>query len=357
MPKMQKPTATRSSGGAKVKGMPEEAPRGVSNEEYASRVRMATRKPKNAITVTFSEMDSYRQCPLKHKWSYKDGWREPAREGSALTRGSLYHEVMEAHYTLIQEGYRAPLDEFRQFMLEEFLIDKTGHQSEDQEIVEWMYDGYLECYGLDDDWEPVLIESAGEVRLRDEKGKPTKFYLRFKIDLVVRDRKTGHLWLVDHKSASNLSRETEIDMQEQFRLYAWALRQLDIPIAGIIRSDARTKRNKTPMKLEQRFRRVTTFMSDEEGDRIALDLLNTAKAAYSPHTPVYAAPMPDMCSWRCPFLGVHLAWRRGLADEDTLMRDFGLFKTEEKHREYADGPVATAIRQGRAGLPGGPSDG
>lgn len=337
MPRMQRHTDTPTSGK-------------VNTMDYTNKVKFIDRKPKDAVVVTFSEMDSFRQCPLKHKWSYKDGWREEAKVGGALHRGSLWHEVMETHYTLIQEGMAGTPEQMKEFMLREFLVDDAGNQNVDQETVEWMYDGYLECYGLDSGWEPVLIESAGEVRLTNEQGKPTKFFLRFKIDLVVREVSTGHLWLVDHKSASNLSRETEIDLQEQFRLYTWALRKLGVPIHGIIRSDARTKRNKTPMTLDQRFKRVTTFMSDQEGEHIAQDMLTTARAAYSHNSPTYAAPMPDLCSWRCSFLNVHLAWRRGLADEETLMKDFGFFKTDMKHREYEDGAVAKAIREGRVEL-------
>ena len=340
MPKMPKPTVIHTSGKTKQ----------MDYKQAEAKVQMIDRKPKNAQVVTFSEMDTYRQCPLKHKWSYLDGWRSEAKVGGPLSRGSLWHDVMESHYTLIREGAKGSLDDYRQFMLQHFLTDEAGKQNVDQELVEWMYDGHLEHWGLDDHWEPILIEQAGEVRLRNEQGRATRFFLRFKIDLVVRDKATGLLWLVDHKSAATLSREVEIDLAEQFRLYAWALRQLGIPIHGMIRSDARTKRNKGPMKLEDRYRRVTTFMSEEEGDRIAQDFLRAAQSAYSKQIPVYASPDPSTCSWKCDFLGVHLAARRGLAEPETLMKDFGKFKTEVKHREYEDGPVAVQIRQGRLGL-------
>ena len=317
--------------------------------DFEAMVRMFDRKPRNAITVTYSELDAFRQCPLKHQWSYVDKYRNDPGEGSALSRGSLWHRVMEAHYLLLQD--HPEWDEetparFKQFMLQHILTDEAGGQSEDQELIEWMYDGYLEMYGPDSQWEPILVEQAGEVRLRTPDGKPTKFFLRFKIDMVARDRHTGALWLFDHKSASMFGRDTEIELDDQFRLYTWALRQLGVPIHGVIRSDARTKRNKGPMELENRFRRVLTFCSDLEADNVAQDALQAAKAAYLPNRPVYPSPAPDRCSWRCNYREPCIARRKGLGTSEQLMKDFQFFQTSDKHREYALDPVAEGIRDG-----------
>ena len=323
MPRIQRPTDTPTSG-----------------------VGMIEDKPDNAIVVTYSELDTFRQCPLKHDWSYRKKWRREPEEGSPLKKGSLWHSVMESHYLLVQRG-ETDLDHLRQFMLQHLLTDQYGQQSPDQELIEWMYDGYLECYGVDSDWEPVLIEQAGEVPLRDAIGRRGRYFLRFKIDLVWRERSTGRLWLVDHKTASSFSRETEIELDDQFRLYTWALRESGVPIFGIIRSDARTKRNKTPMTLDQRFRRTQTFCTEEEGRRVAEDAMRAARAAYSAHLPVYASAAPDRCTWRCDFLQAHLAYRRGISDEETILRDFGFKQVPSKHREYLPDPVAEAIRQGK----------
>lgn len=340
-----------------------ETPRG-GWEYLESLVHLAEDRPDDAVVVTYSELDSFRQCPLKHRWSYREKYRREPKVGSALSRGTLWHQVMECHYLLLRDlADRQPADrgtgkptapgvtdQLMQFALQQFLVDQSGAQNEDQEKVEWIYQGYLEAYGIDEDWEPVVVEQAGEVPL-DEDGR---YWLRFKVDLVVRDRRTGMLWLVDHKTASQFSKPTEIELDDQFRLYTWALRKLGVPVEGIVRSDSRTQRNKGPMTLEQRFRRVTSYCSEVEGANVAADALRAARAAYEsapdqdgkPLIPIYASPAPDRCVWRCDYLQVHLDLRRGLGTEEQLLRDFGFTRSDEKHREYAEDPVATQIRQG-----------
>ena len=320
---------------------------------------MITNKPKNAQVVTYSELDTFRQCPLKHQWSYVDKYRKDPGVGSALHRGTLWHQVMESHYLLVQEvdpevvarrGWSVVRQALKQFALQHFLTDEAGNQNEDQQLVEWMYDGYLERYGLDLDWEPLAVEDAGEVRFRDENGRATRFFLRFKIDMVVRQRSTGTLWLVDHKTTSMFAKESEIELDEQFRLYTWALRQMGVPIHGVIRSDSRTRRNKGPMELDQRFRRVSTFVTEVEAHNVAQDALRAAKAAYQGNRQVYASPAPDRCVWRCDYQQVHIAQRKGLGSSEVLMKDFGFRRSEIKHREYAPDPVASAIRSGDLSL-------
>lgn len=248
--------------------------------------------------MTYSELDTYRQCPLKHKWSYKDRWVKPPEVGSPLSRGSLWHLVMECHYTWLQRFPNDPKVNpafLKKWIDQHLLYDEAGNQNEDQELVEWMYDGYLDCYGVDPDWSLVQIESANQVELpQPEGGQFRTFNLRFKNDLLIRSRKSGQLWLVDHKSARDFTRQTEIDVDDQFGLYTWALRKLGFPVVGTIRSDARTQRNKSPMTLEQRFRRVSTYRTDQELENIARDAYATASAAWG-DTPLHSSPAPDRC--------------------------------------------------------------
>lgn len=316
---------------------------------YEAMMGLRDDKPEDAIVVTYSELDTFRQCPLKHKWSYRDKYRKNPGVGSALTRGSLWHAVMESHYLLIRHlpARQVTTERLMDFALQNFLVDQVGGQDEDQERVEWMYQGYLEYYGLDDEWEPVVIEQAGEVPLNEDES----IWLRFKVDLVVKSKKNGTLWLLDHKTTAMFGKQSEIDLDEQFRLYTWALRKLGIPIHGIIRSDARSKRNKGPMALDNRFKRVTSFCSELEGQNVADDALRAAQAAYLSDAPIYASPAPDRCTWRCDYLQVHLGVRRGLGTEEQMLRDFGFTQSDEKHREYAEDPIATRIRSGEIEFP------
>lgn len=315
-----------------------------SSARKASRPKART----SSEVVTYSELDTYRQCPLKHKWSYKDRWVKPPQVGSPLSRGSLWHLVLECHYTWLQRfpnSAKVNPGFLMQWMRQNLLYDEAGNQNEDQVLVEWMYDGYLDCYGVDPDWELVQIEQANQVALPAPEGH-RPFLLRFKNDLLVKDSASGQLWLVDHKSARDFTRQTEIDVDDQFGLYTWALRQLGYPVVGTIRSDARTQRNKSPMSLEQRFRRVQTYRTDKELDNIARDAYATASAAWG-STPLHSSPAPDRCSWRCDFLQAHLMFRKGVAPEATILSDFGFEVNAKKHREYETDPAVERIPQAK----------
>lgn len=292
------------------------------------------------VVVTYSELDTFRQCPLKHKLSYVEGWREEPKVGSPLSRGALWHNAMELHYTWLRRHPNIELSQIRKFVGKHLLIDpQTGEQNEDQRLVEWMLEGHHQCYAKDPQWELVEIEAAHRVRL----GPPnSRFYLQFKIDLLVRDKRTNQLWLVDHKSARDFSRQVEIDIDDQFGLYTWGLRQLGVDVMGTIRSDARTQRNKGQMTMDQRFRRVPTFRTNVELNRIAADAYDCARSAYSGHRVVYSAPAPDRCAWRCSYLQAHLMIRKGFELNQALV-DFGFQRSETKHREYAANPLLDLI--------------
>ncbi|HEU5046102.1 MAG TPA: PD-(D/E)XK nuclease family protein [Nocardioidaceae bacterium] len=308
------------------------------------------------ITVSYSELDAFRQCGLKHALNYLQLWSRPPGEGTPLSRGSAWHEILQTHYLTIRrhrtgqdkqgnpKWIEHPNTALRTRMLTEcvetvtrlHLVDQhTGEQTEQQELLAWMYQGYLDQYGIDEPWQILGVERAGSVWLLTERGGRSRFRLKYKIDLVIRDLQTNQLKVVDHKSAANFSRPAEIDIDDQFGLYNWAYwrEHGQRPIA-VIRSDARTQRNKGPMKLEDRFRRVQTFRSDAELENIALDAYRTAKAAYSPSRDVYSSPAPDRCTWRCDYLEAHLAARKGIAPMDTVLADFGFERRAVKHQEY-----------------------
>ena len=295
--------------------------------------------PDDHVVVTYSEMDTFRQCPLKHHWAYRERWAKTPKVGSALAKGTLWHNVLETHYEMIRRGETDP-DKLRAFALREYLIDPdNGQQDADQVLIEWMYDGYVEHYGTDPEWEILATEVAGQVPLPHESGR---YHLRFKIDMLVRQRSTGKVWLVDHKSARDFTRQAEIDIDDQFGLYTWALRKLGIPVFGFIRSDTRTQRNKGPMTAEQRFRRVLTYRTGTELRNIAADAADTADHAWGGEPVRHSSPAPDRCTWRCDFLEAHLMVRKG-ADEERVLPDFGFHQNEKKHREYEPNPALSAL--------------
>lgn len=303
--------------------------------------------PTPIVVVSYSELDTFRQCPLKHQWSYVERWQRPTEPGGALSRGTLWHKVMEAHYRelmVLQGRGKLPKrpnsvtmakkweQECRRAVAPLLCNPITGEQTGDQELIAWMYEGYLEQWGLDtgdsdfpdgNNWRILAVEVADVMPMPLPNGNPsTRYHLKTKIDLVVQDLSDQSIHVVDHKSGGTLPWDKDLDLDDQFPLYVLMLRlNRKLPVAGTIYNAARTQRNKGPMKLVDRFGRYPRVHPDEELRSVARDCL--AAAVTSRRKPpaglgVYSAPNPQQCSWKCDFRDTHLLVRRGVPHTATL---------------------------------------
>lgn len=302
-------------------------------------------KPEEVQIVSYSELDTFRQCPLKHHLLYQRRWTKPTKEGSALDKGSLYHLVMEAHYRTLknfQDPHRGripksmrqeALDRAREEAMEFLVHPITGEQSEVQELIEWMYDGYVENYGVDEDWRVVGVEHQIIQPLPDPAGNPSRYHLKMKIDLLVREWSTGNLWVIDHKSGSNLPSKMDLEIDDQFGLYTWGMRSIGRKVQGSLHNANRTQRNKSFMPLDTRMSRTYLNRVDKELDNLALDAYYAARAAY-PDDPNYAArysaPDPRSCGWKCDVKEPHLLMRTG-RNPDEVMVEYGFTVNRTRH--------------------------
>ncbi len=308
------------------------------------------------IIVSYSELDTFRQCPLKHYLAYKERWTKPKEEGSALFRGTLWHMVMEDHYRVLMAAWdegriNSATDDHDPVLLEECAVrarrhlfgDDGEYVSEDAELIDWMYAGHVEFYGIDKEWRPVAVEYAFQIPLKDPNGRNSRYQLKGKLDLVLRHNLTGLLWVLDHKSGANLPNQMDLEIDDQFGLYTWAMRQLGFEIVGSIHSAARTKRNladfpgytgkSAPQSLHDRFRRTLLNRSHEETSRVALDAWAAARNAYPPKSkelPLYSSPDPRQCGWKCDFKEIHLQTRQGV-DQVYALESAGFVQDFTRH--------------------------
>lgn len=301
------------------------------------------------IIVSYSELDTYRQCPLKHHLLYGQRWTKPTKEGSALHKGSLYHAVMEEHYRVIKahqdenngknpkEGSKAEadlLEKARKAVWPLVWDSQAGRYHDDiAELIAWMYEGHVKNYGTMPDWRIVGVEHQIITPLRNEKGRRTHYHLKAKLDLVVRQRSTGGLWVVDHKSGSNLPTDMDLEIDDQFGLYTWAMREVGKPVIGSLHAANRTQRNKTPMSFDQRMKLTYLNRDQIELDNLALDAYNVARAAHPPASanyPRYSSPDPRQCGWKCDLKEPHLLMRRGRKPAEVL-REYGYKIDRTRH--------------------------
>lgn len=302
--------------------------------------------------VSYSELSTYRDCPLKHLIGYRERWSKDPGEDSPLTKGSLWHAVMEIHYTILRDNPGAVGLILAEEVIRALLFDEQNEQSKNQALIWWMYQGYVQRYGSDPQWEILGVEVKFQRRLHGPKG-PSRFILKGKLDLVVRDRRTGKIWIIDHKSGANLPSEMELDVDDQFGLYQWLLRESGVAVIGVIHNAARTTQNagdlpenqdedgvplKASMKKqtsEQRMHRTLMNRGDRELDAIARDAWSVACNAYPEKAggqtiPVYSNPDPRSCGWKCDFLDAHLMARKG-RDLRTALKEMGFEQRFERH--------------------------
>ena len=297
----------------------------------------------NNIVVSYSEIDTYRQCPLKHTWAYKERWRKPADAGGALAKGSLWHLVLEEHYLALEGG--GTLADARKAVDVHLFDTQTGLQTPVQELIGWMYDGHVAHWGDDPKWEILAVEYPFVINLADPDGNPSPYDIKGKIDLVVRNRDNGTIWVVDHKSGANLPDQMDLEIDDQFGLYVWALNQPGHDHwkpAGAIHSAARTTRNLADFPgyagkgnaqtLDQRYRRTYLSRADVELHAIALDAWAVASNAYptTDDRPLYSSPDPRQCGWKCDFKEVHLLARKG-KDAHSTLTDYGFVQDFTRH--------------------------
>jgi hypothetical protein len=286
------------------------------------------------ITVSWSELDAFRQCPKKHDLAYLQRWTKPVESTSALGKGVLWHRILETHYKTIRscqfvnsEGrtvWGCSYDD-----LVQTCVDSVGaliahfqtKESVPQDIIqllEWMYAGYVEWCGIDDEWDIIEVEQTLIVPIS------SRFNLKVKIDLMVRDS-NGRVWVIDHKSCGNLPTEKDFDWLDQFGLYVAAMQSQGIKVMGSIHSAARTTMNKgdlikpgddgykSTMKsqpLEQRFARTYMTYTEAQLDGIVADAVADFDLAYSKHNHKHRNPNEDWCKWRCPFTEACMFGRR-----------------------------------------------
>lgn len=283
--------------------------------------------------VSWSEISSYRSCPHKHLLQYKQRWVKPPATNSALGKGTLFHKVAEVYYTSLFHGNSSAVA-LRDAKREIWDYRQLGIDGEVLDLIEWMFEGYHEHWSGDDNWEILGVEERFQVPLRTATGRRSGFTLKGGIDLIVRTRDTNRVLIVDHKTCANLPKDRELELDDQFALYLWALRTQGRKVFGAIHNAARTTRNKgdhpelvaewhrvkaeggkpgvqpKPQPLDGRFARTWMDRTERELDTVAQEALATVRQAYSKANQHQRHPDTDRCRWMCSYTEACLTGRK-----------------------------------------------
>lgn len=278
------------------------------------------------ITISFSELDTFRQCGFKHELAYKQRWSRPPNATGALARGLVWHRVLEDRYRYIQEwqrGDRSPQDVAPDYLLSRAeavlrLAQAEGTNADTLDLAHWMAEGYVERYEDEPHIQKTLaVEHVALIPLRNSAGRPTRFRVKVIIDHV--KSVNGRIWVEDHKSHAYLPKDKDLDFHDQFSLYIMGLRRLGKKVFGGVYSTARTNRPKIKeLTLDERFSRQYLSRTEPEMLAVERDTLNTARLMYSKLNPAVRSPNADTCNWRCDFTEACLLGRKTNDDNRTL---------------------------------------
>jgi hypothetical protein len=278
------------------------------------------------VTVSFSEIDTFRQCGFKHKLAYRDRWSKPPKEGGALARGSLFHRMLEDRYRHIMEWQRTDArfsDVDPDYLLGrgQAVLLEAQHEGTDADtldLLDWVYRGYCEQWAEEMHHQRTLaVEHVALIPLRNPQGRPTRYRVKVIIDHI--KEQNGRLWVEDHKSHAYIPHDKDLDFHDQFSLYIMGLRRLGKPVFGGIYNAARTNRPKIKeLSLDDRFVRMFLSRTEAELRAVERDTLATVQLMYSKRNPAVRAPNPDTCKWRCDFTEACLYGRKTDDDGRTL---------------------------------------
>lgn len=185
------------------------------------------------LVLTYSALNTFRNCPRKYKHRYIDNLR-PREKADSLSFGSVIHGAIELWYRSVAEPDRLSI--VRDYIDQQF-PDRIGDESQ---MAAWhlaraMFTGYASRYA-DEDFEIVEVEKSfiGEIRNPETGRLSQTFVMAGKVDAIVQCHEG--LYLLEHKTASSIDANylDKLWTDTQIALYSHYLRGLGYPIVGVI---------------------------------------------------------------------------------------------------------------------------
>jgi RecB family exonuclease len=221
--------------------------------------------------LTYSALNTFRNCPRKYKNRYLDNLR-PRERAEALSFGSVIHKAIEL-------WYRSRDTESRLSEVLAYIDDAFENRVSDlNHMVQWhlataMMHGYAERYATED-FEVVEVEKefVGEIRNPDTGRQSQTFRIAGKVDGIVRCH--DGLYLLEHKTASTVDASylDKLWTDTQIALYCYYLRELGYPIVGVIYNvllKSRLKQGKGETQEEYEVRHAELAAKNKSGKSTA----------------------------------------------------------------------------------------
>lgn len=224
--------------------------------------------------VSHTQIGTLNECLFKFHLRYEQGWK-PRTKSDALDFGSAVHSLLAAHYNHWKETGKQPtegshlIQHVQQQMLKtnEYGVKVIQHALS-------LVKRYVEDFARLEDlgWTPHKVEEHFVVPMETPLGR--QYELQLYVDLLMIQKKTGNLWLWEHKTVGQgkFWKEIQIMMDNQTPTYQAALRKLGIPIYGIMFNMLNSYEYKNPAPPEKLFRRSKSYRTDVEIDNMVVEL-------------------------------------------------------------------------------------
>ncbi len=221
--------------------------------------------------LTYSALNTFRNCPRKYKNRYLDNLR-PRERPEALSFGSAIHTAIELWYR--SQNTESRLNDVLAYINDAFenrVVD--SHQMTQWHLATAMIRGYAHRYATEE-FEVVEVEKefVGEIRNPDTGRQSQTFRIAGKVDGIVRCH--DGLYLLEHKTASSIDANylDKLWTDTQIALYCYYLRELGYPIVGVIYNvllKSRLKQGKGETQDEYEARKAELAAKNKSGKSTA----------------------------------------------------------------------------------------
>lgn len=183
--------------------------------------------------LTYSALNTFRNCPRKYKHRYIDNLR-PRMKVESLSFGSVIHSAIELWYRSVNDANRL-------WKAIDFIDSSFPERATDEnQMASWhlaraMFAGYASRYPTED-FTIIEVEKTftGQIRNPDTGRCSQTFVMAGKADAIVQLH--DGMYLLEHKTAASIDGNylDKLWTDTQIALYSYYLRELGYPIVGII---------------------------------------------------------------------------------------------------------------------------
>lgn len=173
--------------------------------------------------IDSTKMSSFKSCARKYFYDYILGWS--TTDSNALIHGSAMHVGQEYLWLkgLSRDNAMTAAELYTDYYAERVPKDQwQDNRPRCPYTAEAAFLGYLTEYEQleRDKWEVLFTEVVGSVPIgTDHTGKERR--LTFRIDVIARNKQTGKIVVIDHKTTSRNSRQWREQFFLSFQLYTY----------------------------------------------------------------------------------------------------------------------------------------